>query len=99
LHLAVSIKISNFVANNKIRLVMVEQKLMTFEEKVHTYAQAIDLKHAGKIEEAKALDRSVPFAPWAAEFIKKYVGLDALLAADLNLAEVEEKYGKEWLIR
>jgi WD40 repeat protein len=68
-------------------------------EKVHTYAQAIDLKHAGKIEEAKALDRSVPFAPWAAEFIKKYVGLDALLSADLNLAEVEEKYGKEWLIR
>ncbi|MDR1380567.1 MAG: hypothetical protein LBJ47_03705 [Tannerella sp.] len=76
---------------------MTGQKLMTFEEKVRTMAQAIDLKHAGKIAEAEALNDTIPVEPWAAAFIKKYVGLDALLSMNFNLAEVEQAYGKEWL--
>jgi hypothetical protein len=78
---------------------MVEQKLMTPEEKSAVYTQAYLLSKAGKKEEAKALKDSIPFEPWAAEFIKKYIGLDALLSADLNLAEAEQVYGKDWLVR
>jgi hypothetical protein len=78
---------------------MVEQKLMTPEEKSRVYTEAYLLKKAGKIEEAKALEKTIPFQPWAAAFIKKYVGLDDLLSLNLNLAEAEKEYGKEFLTR
>jgi len=78
---------------------MVEQKLMTEEEKSRIYTEAYLLSKAGKKAEARALEDTIPFQPWAAAFIKKYLGLEALLSQDLNLAEVEKVYGKEWLVR
>jgi hypothetical protein len=78
---------------------MVAQRLMTEDEKFRTQLQAVELRHAGKVAEAKVLERTIPIQPWAAEFIKKYLGLDALLTAGVNLAEAEQKYGREWLVR
>jgi len=76
---------------------MVEQKLMTEDEKVQIMLQAIDLDDEGKAQEAKILRRTLPVSPFTASFIKKYLGLEALTSMDLNFAEVEQAYGKEWL--
>jgi hypothetical protein len=76
---------------------MVAQRLMTEDEKFRTRLQAVRLSNAGKEAEAKALKRSIPLDPWDAAFFKKYLGLEALLSLNLNLAEAEQAYGKEWL--
>jgi hypothetical protein len=78
---------------------MVEQRLMTEDEKFRTRLQAVRLSNAGKEAEAKELNRTIPIDPWDAAFFKKYLGLEALLSLDLNLAEVEQAYGKEWLVK
>jgi hypothetical protein len=77
---------------------MVEQRLMTEEEQVNISLRAIQLEEEGKVAEAEALLRTKPFQPWAAAFIKKYIGLDALLSEDRNWAAVEQAYGKEFFI-
>ncbi|MDR1779220.1 MAG: hypothetical protein LBR50_00635 [Tannerella sp.] len=78
---------------------MVEKKLMTEEEKDRVYSEALRLSKAGKKAEARALENTIPFQPWAAAFIKKYLGLEELLSIDGNFAEVEKVYGKEWLVK
>jgi len=78
---------------------MVEQKLMTEDEKIQIMLQAIRLRKAGKEKEAHTLSRTLPVRPFTASFIKKYLGLEALTSMDLNFAEVEQTYGKEWLTR
>jgi hypothetical protein len=78
---------------------MVEQRLMTFEEELRVGMEVTRLEEEGKIAESKALLNTLPMQPWAADFIKKYLGLEVLLAMDCNFAEVEQKYGKEWFVQ
>jgi hypothetical protein len=70
---------------------------MTDHEKLLIGVRAYELRDAGKIEEARALEMTRPMPPWAAQIFKKRFGLDYLLSLGWNMEEVVEAYGQEWL--
>jgi hypothetical protein len=72
---------------------------MTFDEKMDTYMKSIELKRQGKLEEATRVQRSVPMLPWLAEWYKKRLGAERLIAGGWNLSEAEEQFGHDWLTR
>lgn len=72
---------------------------MTFEEKLNKAVKSIELKKAGKLEEAEALMKSLPLPPYLAKAAKEAFGAEALLATGYDLSEAEAEYGKDWLTR
>jgi hypothetical protein len=70
---------------------------MTDHEMLKIGVRAFELRDAGKIEEARALEKTMPMPPWAAEVFKKRMGLDYLLGMGCNMEDVVAKYGPEWL--
>jgi hypothetical protein len=72
---------------------------MTLHEKLAMHVQCVELKKQGKREEATRLERSIPMPPWAAEWYKKYVGVEPLIAGGWNLSEAEEAFGHDWLTK
>jgi hypothetical protein len=70
---------------------------MTDHEKLQIGVRALELRDEGKIEEARALEKTVPMPPWAAEVFKKLKGLDYLLGMGWNMEEVVAKHGQDWL--
>jgi hypothetical protein len=72
---------------------------MTFDERLDLNVRAAELSAAGRDDEAMALARSKPMAPWMAKIFKEKMGLEFLLKRDFNMVEVEDAYGKEWLSR
>jgi hypothetical protein len=62
----------------------------------------MELRMQGKIDEARALLRQIPIAPYIAMGVKHLegeAGVKRLLTGGYNLSEVEAKYGKEWYAR
>lgn len=74
-----------------------ESKLMTDNERADVLMQVIALEEEGKVEEAKALRRTIPIAPFLAKIIKDKLGVEQLIQCDMNLAEAEVAYGTDWL--
>ena len=70
---------------------------MPLEEQLRLSAQSIELKKAGKFEEADRIFKQVPVAPWLAAHIKKRMGAQFLLENGYNLADAELNFGKDWL--
>jgi hypothetical protein len=70
---------------------------MTDHEKLQIGIRALALRDEGKIEEARALEKTMPMPPWAAEVFKKRMGLDFLLGMGWNMEDVVAKHGQEWL--
>jgi hypothetical protein len=59
--------------------------------------RAIRLRDEGKVEESRALLRTIPLDPGVALGIKELDGLDALLSGGWNLTAAEAFFGKEFL--
>jgi hypothetical protein len=78
---------------------MVTDKPMSEEEDIAIRLRAAKLWNEGKREEAEALSRTAPIFPEQAKVIKKYFGLDALKALDLNLSNAVVKYGPDFLTK
>jgi hypothetical protein len=72
---------------------------MTLQEKLAIRVKSIELKQQGKLDEATRLARSIPMPPWAAEWYKKYVGVEPLKDGGWNLSEAEEAFGRDWLAK
>jgi hypothetical protein len=77
--------------------IVMESKHMTLHERLAISAKAAELAAAGREEEARYLDRTVPIPPYMAKIVKDKLGLDFLLKLDVNMAEVEDAYGQGWL--
>lgn len=80
---------------------MTEHRLMTLHEELQIGVKAAALDDAGRHEEAMALAKTRPISPRVAKAIKEKVswGRDYLKNSGWNMAEVEAKYGKDWLDR
>jgi hypothetical protein len=70
---------------------------MTLEEKLNLSVRSIELKRAGKLEEAEELFKQIPLAPYLAKAAKEVYGAEYLLNNGYNLSEAEAEYGKDWL--
>jgi hypothetical protein len=80
---------------------MVENRLMTLHEKLAIGVQSARLKREGKEEEADKLERTIPMPAFMAKILMEKVdwGKEYLQNCGWNMAEVEAKYGKNWLDR
>jgi hypothetical protein len=78
---------------------MVENRLMTLDERLAIGVQSARLIREGKAEEADKLERTIPMPAYMARILMEKVdwGKDFLRTCDWNMAEVEDKYGKNWL--
>jgi hypothetical protein len=72
---------------------------MTLHEELVLRAKCIELEKQGKTEEATRIRRTIPMPPWAAEWYKKYAGIEALTNGDWNLSEAEEAFGHAWITK
>jgi hypothetical protein len=72
---------------------------MTLHEKLEIGVKAFALLDAGKEDEAMAMFKTKPMAPWMAKVWKEKVGLEALLETGWNMDDVKTAYGKEWLTK
>jgi hypothetical protein len=72
---------------------------MNLDERMAVRMKVIELEKAGKTEDARLLECSIPLPAYMAKWAKKYVGVDFLLENGWNLAEAEVAYGKDWLTR
>jgi hypothetical protein len=70
---------------------------MTDHEALRISIRAYELEDEGKIEEARALHKTIPMPPWMAAVFKKRMGLDFLLEMGWNMEDVVAAYGQEWL--
>jgi len=74
-------------------------KLMSEDEKVAVMMQVVALRNAGKVEESRALAKTMPIPPFLAKFAKEHGQTDYLKSSGWNLAEAEAAFGQDWLNR
>jgi hypothetical protein len=74
-----------------------EHRLMTEREKADIFEQARQLRAAGKEDEAKMLQRTVPIPAYLAKVLKEKIGAYILIKGGWNLAEAEAEFGPGWL--
>jgi hypothetical protein len=72
---------------------------MTLKEKLAIGVRSIELKKAGKLEEADRVWKQIPLAPYLAKFCKERFGPEFLIQCGYNLSEAEAEFGKDWLSR
>jgi hypothetical protein len=70
---------------------------MTLHEEQEISRKSWKLREAGKVEDARTLEKTIPMPPWMAKVFKEKKGLDFLLGMGWNMSAAEEAYGKEWL--
>lgn len=74
-------------------------KRYTHEEKLDLIYRAVALLDEGKEDEADALICEVPLHWKASKILKKTMGIDGMIAHNINLSEAVDHYGMEWLER
>lgn len=74
-------------------------KRYTHEEKLDLIYRAVALLDEGKEDEADALICEVPLHWKACKILKKTMGIDGMIANNVNLSEAVDHYGMEWLER
>ncbi|GMO32084.1 MAG: hypothetical protein Ta2B_12990 [Termitinemataceae bacterium] len=72
---------------------------MNLHDELQLCVKSIELKKAGKTEDATKILKTIPMPPWLAEWNKKYVGVDYLRNSGWNLSEAEAEFGHNWLNR
>jgi hypothetical protein len=72
---------------------------MSDREKAAVWKQATALRKAGKVDEARALEKTVPMVPFLAKFAKEHGLTDFLIESQWNMAEAEAAFGQDWLTR
>jgi len=70
---------------------------MTLDEKLAISNKACELWKAGDVEGHDRLMKTIPIPPYQAKVIKDKLGLDVLLKGGWNFAEVEAKFGRDFI--
>jgi hypothetical protein len=80
---------------------MAENRLMTLDERLAIGVECARLDREGKEKEARALAKTRPMPAYMAKILMEKVdwGKEYLQNCGGNMAEVEAKYGKNWLDR
>ena len=78
---------------------MAENRLMALDERLAIGIKCGQLRDEGKEEEARELAKTSPMPAYMAKILMEKVdwGKDFLRTCGWNMAEVEAKYGKDWL--
>jgi hypothetical protein len=74
-------------------------KLMTVDEQIAIYEKVDALYDEGKVDEAIALNMTIPMPPFLAKFAKEHGQTDYLKNSGWNLAEAEAAFGPDWLTK
>jgi hypothetical protein len=72
---------------------------MTLHDELQLHVKCVELREAGKPDEAMKLAKTIPMPAWLAEWNKKYIGADYLRNSGWNLSEAEAEFGHDWLDR
>jgi hypothetical protein len=72
---------------------------MSLHEKLVKINKSYELEKAGKFEEARALDRSIPLPPWLAKVYVEVTSAEHVRNSGYNLSEAEAEFGPDWLDR
>ncbi|GAB7140463.1 hypothetical protein RsTz2092_04120 [Deferribacterales bacterium RsTz2092] len=75
----------------------VKHRKLTLDEELDLAERALDLREAGKYEEATKLIRQIPMPARMAKNLKEIHGKDFLISSGYNLVEANERYGTNWL--
>ena len=59
--------------------------------------QVIELEKQGKLEEARALQHTMPLPAYLVKWAKKRFGAEVLIKTGWNLSEAEVEFGSDWL--
>lgn len=59
--------------------------------------QAYEASERGDQKEYDRLAYLIPIIPGSADDLKRYMGIEALIASGLNLIDAVEAYGEDWL--
>jgi hypothetical protein len=73
------------------------QETMSFHDKLVNLIKVYDLEKAGKIEEAHALNLSIPLPPWLAKVLVEVTSAEFVRNSGYNLSEAEAEFGPNWL--
>jgi len=76
---------------------MVQQKLMTLDEKLAIGVKSAELWDAGDREGSDRLLRTMPMPPYLAKIIKEKIGMEFFARYDWNLSEVEAEFGPDYI--
>ncbi|GHU07584.1 hypothetical protein FACS1894151_02120 [Spirochaetia bacterium] len=78
---------------------MMENRLMTLDERLAIGVKCARLEDEGKEDEAIELAKTRPMPAYVAKILMEKVdwGKNFLQTCGWNMAEVEAKYGKNWL--
>ena len=74
-------------------------KRYTPEEKMEIFMRAFALLEEGKEEEATEVLHEAPLDWRSAKILKNMIGIDAMIADNVNLSEAVDHYGMAWLER
>lgn len=74
-------------------------KYYTDEEINKMCIEYASLLEQGKDEEADILSNEIPILPKSAQIMKRMMGIESVIASGINLYEVVQEYGYEWLER
>ena len=72
-------------------------RLMSEQEKADIARKSRELLDEDRGEEAEALRKTIPLAPYLAKYWKEKMGAQFLINGGWNLAEAEAEYGQGWL--
>ena len=74
-------------------------KRYTPEEKMDIFMHAFALLEEGREEEATEALHEAPLDWRSAKILKEMIGIEAMIADNVNLSEAVDHYGMEWLER
>jgi len=69
------------------------------KQKAALMMKSIELRNAGKPEEAHRVICQIPLPPHLAQIFKKTWGANFLIESGYNLSEAEAEFGQDWLAR
>ena len=72
-------------------------KTMSLDEKTQIALKSVELRNAGKKEEATELMKTLPLPPYLVKILVECFGAEAMRESGWDLSEAEAEYGKDWL--
>jgi hypothetical protein len=70
---------------------------MSLHERLVNLNKVRDLREAGKFEEARTLNLSIPLPPWLAKVFVEITSPEFVRNSGYNLSEAEAEFGSNWL--
>ena len=75
------------------------KKVMPLHDKLNMMLRLHELEMQGQKEEAAILKQQIPLPAYLAKFAKDHLGTEFVRNLGWSMAEAEENYGSDWLVR